>query len=32
VLNPDSVRSVFDVEAKVYHDDYSNSLQVVFKK
>ncbi|MGE5256087.1 MAG: ABC transporter ATP-binding protein [Hyphomicrobiales bacterium] len=32
VLTPDTLRSVFDVDAKVYHDDYSNSLQVVFKK
>lgn len=32
VLTPDTVRSVFDVDAKVYHDDYSNSLHVVFKK
>jgi len=32
VLTPDTVRRVFDVDAKVYHDDYSNSLQVVFKR
>jgi iron complex transport system ATP-binding protein len=32
VLNPDTVRSVFDVESKVYHDDYADALQVVFKK
>jgi iron complex transport system ATP-binding protein len=32
VLNPDTVRSVFGVEAKVYHDEYADSLQVVFKR
>ncbi len=32
VLTPDTVRSVFDVDAKVYHDDYSDSLHVVFKR
>ena len=32
VLNPDTVRSVFDVDAKVYHDDYCDALQVVFKR
>jgi iron complex transport system ATP-binding protein len=32
VLNPDAIRAVFAVEAKVYHDDYANALQVVFKK
>jgi ABC-type cobalamin/Fe3+-siderophores transport system ATPase subunit len=32
VLNPDTVRSVFAVDAKVYHDDYSNSLHVVYKR
>jgi ABC-type cobalamin/Fe3+-siderophores transport system ATPase subunit len=32
VLNPDTVWSVFGVDAKVYHDEYSDSLQVVFKK
>jgi iron complex transport system ATP-binding protein len=32
VLNPDTVRAVFGVEARVTHDDYSNSLHVVFKK
>jgi iron complex transport system ATP-binding protein len=32
VLNPDTVRTVFEVEAKVYHDDYSDALHVVYKK
>jgi iron complex transport system ATP-binding protein len=32
VLNPDTVRSVFEVDAKVYHDEYSDSLQVVYKR
>jgi ABC-type cobalamin/Fe3+-siderophores transport system ATPase subunit len=32
VLNPDTVRTVFEVDAKVYHDDYSNSLHVVYKR
>ena len=32
VLNSDTIRSVFNVKAKVYSDSYSNSLQVVFKK
>jgi ABC-type cobalamin/Fe3+-siderophores transport system ATPase subunit len=32
VLNPDTLRSVFNVEAKVYHEAYSESLQVVFRK
>jgi len=32
VLTPDTVRAVFEVDAKVYHDDYSNSLQVVYKR
>ena len=32
VLTPDNVRAVFEVDAKVYHDDYSNSLHVVYKK
>ena len=32
VLNPDTIRSVCNVKAKVYSDSYSNSLQVVFKK
>ena len=32
VLNPETLRTVFEVDAKVYHDDYSNSLHVVYKK
>jgi len=32
VLNPDTMRSVFNVDAKVYFETYSNSLQVVFRK
>ncbi len=32
VLNPDMIRKVFNVDAKVYTESYSDSLQVVFKK
>ena len=32
VLNPATVRAVFDVEARVYHDDYSDALHVVFRR
>jgi len=32
VLNPDTVRAVFGVEARVTHDDYSNALHVVYKR
>jgi iron complex transport system ATP-binding protein len=32
VLNPDTVRAVFDVDARVYHDDYSDALHVVYKR
>jgi len=32
VLNPETLRLVFNVEAKVYQESYSGSLQVVFKK
>ena len=32
VLNPETLRSVFNVEAKVYQESYSGSLQVVFRK
>jgi len=32
VLNPETLRTVFNIEAKVYHESYSQSLQVVFKK
>jgi len=32
VLNPATLRKVFNVDAKVYAESYSDSLQVVFKK
>jgi iron complex transport system ATP-binding protein len=32
VLNSETLRLVFNVEAKVYPESYSGSLQVVFKK
>jgi len=32
VLNSDTIRKVFHIDAKVYTESYSNSLQVVFKK
>jgi ABC-type cobalamin/Fe3+-siderophores transport system ATPase subunit len=32
ILNPENVGSVFNVDSKVYFDNYSNSLQVVFRK
>jgi iron complex transport system ATP-binding protein len=32
VLNPGTIKSVFNVDAKVYFESYSDSLQVVFKK
>jgi iron complex transport system ATP-binding protein len=32
VLTPQTLRTVFNIEAKVYHESYSMSLQVVFKK
>lgn len=32
ILNADTLRSVFQVESKVYFDSYSESVQVVFKK
>lgn len=32
VLNPETLRSVFDIETKVYQESYSESLQVVFRK
>ncbi len=32
VLTPETVQAVFDVEARVYHDDYSNALHVVYKR
>jgi ABC-type cobalamin/Fe3+-siderophores transport system ATPase subunit len=31
VLTPETLRSVFNVEAKVYFDDYCGALQVVYK-
>lgn len=32
VLNPETLRSVFNIETKVYQESYSESLQVVFRK
>ena len=32
VLNADTIHAVFQVDAKIYHESFSNSLQVVFKK
>ena len=32
VLTPDTLQTVFNIEAKVYPEAYSESLQVVFKK
>ncbi len=32
VLTPDTIQTVFNVDAKVYRESYSDSLQVVFKK
>jgi len=32
VLTPDAIRKVFDVDARVYHDDYSQALHVVYKR
>ena len=32
VLTPQTLRAVFNIAAKVYHEPYSESLQVVFKK
>ena len=32
VLNRDTIKTVFDVEAKVYFETYSNSTQVIFKR
>jgi len=31
-LNPETLRTVFNIEAKVYQESYSQSLQVVFRK
>jgi len=32
VLNSDTIRQVFNIDAKVYEEPYSESLQVIFKK
>jgi iron complex transport system ATP-binding protein len=32
VLNADTIQTVFQVNAKIFHESFSNSLQVVFKK
>ena len=32
ILNPEIIGSVFNVDANVYYDNYSDSLQVVFRK
>ena len=32
ILNPEIIDSVFNVDANVYFDDFSDSLQVVFRK
>ncbi len=32
ILNPEIIETVFNVDAKVYFDNYSDSLQVVFRK
>ena len=32
VLNSDTIRTVFNIDAKVYSESYTESLQVVFKK
>jgi iron complex transport system ATP-binding protein len=32
ILNSHTLQAVFGVDAKVYFDDYSNSLQVVFRQ
>ncbi len=32
VLNPETLQAVFGIEAKVYQESYSRSLQVVFRK
>ena len=32
VLNPETLRTVFNIEAKVYQESYSQSLRVVFRK
>ena len=32
ILNSDTLRAIFGIDAKVYFDDYSNCLQVVFRR
>jgi iron complex transport system ATP-binding protein len=32
VLTPGTIREVFEVDARVYHDDYSQALHVVYKR
>ncbi len=32
ILNPETLRSVFNIETKVYQESYTGSLQVVFRK
>lgn len=32
VLTPETLKAVFDVKARVYHEPYSEALQVVFKR
>jgi iron complex transport system ATP-binding protein len=32
VLTPETLKAVFNIEARVYHESYSGSLQVVFRK
>jgi iron complex transport system ATP-binding protein len=32
VLKPETLRAVFGVESKVYHDDYAGALRVVFRR
>jgi iron complex transport system ATP-binding protein len=32
ILNPDTLHSVFEVDAKVYFENYCESLQVVFRR
>ena len=31
-LTPENIKDVFDVEANVFFDDFSNAMKVVFKK
>ncbi len=32
ILNPETVQTVFNVESKVYFDNYTDSFQIVFRK